>query len=207
MDANAGQGGTEAIPGEAVESRFPGWSPPPENERRGPAPGVAYAGFWIRFVAYLIDSIPSLIIAGLLIAPAIGAGVDAMREVPLPPPGAAPDSPEYLEWQRAISERMNEAFEPMTTSFFSVAQLFPIVYFIGFWTVLGQTPGMMLFGMHLVRDADGSPPGFGRSILRYVGYFVSSLLLFIGFIWVAFDRKKQGWHDKLAGTVVVRRVA
>lgn len=203
MDANAGQGGNVA-PGDSIESRYPGWAPPAENERRGPAPGVAYAGFWIRFVAYLIDSIPSLIIAGLLIAPAFGAAFDAVGEVPLPPPGAAVDSPEYLEYQRQITERMNEAFEPMTTSLFSVAQLFPIVYFIGFWTWRGQTPGMMLFGMHVVRDADGSPPGFGRSILRYVGYFVSSLLLFIGFIWVAFDRKKQGWHDKIAGTVVVR---
>jgi uncharacterized RDD family membrane protein YckC len=45
----------------------------------------------------------------------------------------------------------------------------------------------------------------GRSFLRYVGYWVVWITLFIGFIWVAFDGRKQGWHDKIAGTLVVRR--
>ena len=206
MQGNPSDSPTVVGPESPAGDRYPEWAPPTENERRGPAPGVAYAGFWIRFVAYLIDSIPTLIITFLLIAPAFGAAFDAVGEVPLPPPGAAVDSPEYLAWQRAMTERFNEAFGPLTTSLFSVVQLIPIVYFIGFWTWLGRTPGMMLFGMHIVMDPDGSRPGFGRSILRYVGYIVSSLALFIGFIWVGFDRKKQGWHDKIAGTVVVRAV-
>ncbi|TAL09221.1 MAG: RDD family protein, partial [Chloroflexota bacterium] len=48
--------------------------------------------------------------------------------------------------------------------------------------------------------------GLGRSLLRYLGYLISWWILGIGFIWVAFDRKKQGWHDKIGGTVVVRRM-
>jgi uncharacterized RDD family membrane protein YckC len=57
----------------------------------------------------------------------------------------------------------------------------------------------------VARDTDGTKPGFGRSFLRYVGYWVAWITLFIGFIWVAFDGRKQGWHDKIAGTLVVRR--
>lgn len=56
-----------------------------------------------------------------------------------------------------------------------------------------------------VVDADtGGPLTVGQSIGRYVAYFVSILPLFLGILWVAFDPRKQGWHDKLAGTVVVR---
>jgi uncharacterized RDD family membrane protein YckC len=64
---------------------------------------------------------------------------------------------------------------------------------------------MMLLGLRVARESDGSAPGLGRSFLRYIGYFVSGLALGIGFLWVAFDSRKQGWHDKIAGTVVIRR--
>ena len=88
---------------------------------------------------------------------------------------------------------------------FGLFQLVSIVYFVGFWAWRGQTPGMMLLGLRVAREADGTNPGLVRSILRYAGYFLSWIALFIGFIWVAFDSRKQGWHDKIAGTVVVRR--
>ena len=51
----------------------------------------------------------------------------------------------------------------------------------------------------------GGKPSTGQFIGRYLCYYLSSLLLGLGFIWVAFDSRKQGWHDKLAGTLVVRR--
>ena len=50
----------------------------------------------------------------------------------------------------------------------------------------------------------GAKPSTGQLIGRYFGYYVSTIPLFLGFVWVAFDPRKQGWHDKLAGTVVVR---
>ncbi len=78
-----------------------------------------------------------------------------------------------------------------------------IAYYIGFWAWRGQTPGKMALGVKIVR-ADGSPIGFGRSILRYIGYIASAIILGIGFLMIAFDRRKQGLHDKIAGTYVVR---
>jgi len=50
----------------------------------------------------------------------------------------------------------------------------------------------------------GAPIGFGRAALRYVGFVVSILVCYIGLIWAAFDPRKQGWHDKVARTVVIR---
>ena len=50
----------------------------------------------------------------------------------------------------------------------------------------------------------GTGPGTGQWVIRYLAYYLSALVFFLGFLWVAFDRRKQGWHDKIAGTVVVR---
>lgn len=79
-----------------------------------------------------------------------------------------------------------------------------IAYVIGFWQAWnGQTPGKRVMGVRIVK-ADGSAFGLVPSILRYVGYFVSAIALGIGYIWILFDKDKQGWHDKIAGTYVVQ---
>ena len=81
-----------------------------------------------------------------------------------------------------------------------------IAYFTYFHGIKGRTPGKMLLGLQVL-SAQGTPIGFGIAFLRAVGYLVSSLLFTIplGFIWAAFDGRKQGWHDKIAGTVVIIR--
>ncbi len=69
----------------------------------------------------------------------------------------------------------------------------------------GQTPGKMVTGIMVV-DKQGKLPGLWRAALReLLGKLISALALFIGFLWIAWDPCKQGWHDKLAGTYVVRR--
>lgn len=82
------------------------------------------------------------------------------------------------------------------------AMLIPALYTILFWIWKGATPGKMLLGMKITK-IDGSPIGTKEAILRYIGYFISAVVLFLGFLWVAWDSKKQGWHDKIAGTIVV----
>jgi uncharacterized RDD family membrane protein YckC len=81
----------------------------------------------------------------------------------------------------------------------------PAVAVIAFWIFKGATPGKMAIRARIVDAATGEPMSRRQAVLRYVGYFVSALSMGIGYLWVAFDRRKQGWHDKIAGTVVVRR--
>jgi uncharacterized RDD family membrane protein YckC len=189
-----------------------GSAPPPptsywvQREQRpaGPAPGFAYAGFWIRLLAYIIDTIPLLVVGFLLFAPAFASMADSFRDIPLPPRGTSVNSEAYRAYQALVMQRMTDVMAPLYP-LYGLWQLITIVYFVGFWTWRGQTPGMMLLGLRVAREVDGSLPGLARSILRYVGYFISQLPLFLGFIWIAFDSRKQGWHDKIAGTVVVRR--
>ena len=74
-------------------------------------------------------------------------------------------------------------------------------YDIAFWTLAGQTPGKQLVGVRVVRT-DGRRIEFGRAVVRRLGYILSSLL-YLGFLWILFDNRRQGWHDKLADTIVV----
>jgi uncharacterized RDD family membrane protein YckC len=77
-----------------------------------------------------------------------------------------------------------------------------LIYFVFFWTLVGYTPGKALLGLQIVRQ-DGRPLSVGRAILRFLGYWVSAIPLFLGFIWVLFDRQHEGWHDKLSNTHVI----
>lgn len=73
-----------------------------------------------------------------------------------------------------------------------------------FWATRQATPGKWVLGLRIVSAQDGGPVPFGRLVLRYVGYVLSSLPLGLGFLWALWDRRAQTWHDKLARTLVVR---
>src|SRR3981081_948520 len=83
--------------------------------------------------------------------------------------------------------------------------LIGLAYFAYFWSAQGggQTLGMRVFTLDVIRT-DGSPLTLTQALIRYVGLFISFVCFAIGVIWVAFDAEKQGWHDKIAGTYVIR---
>ncbi len=80
----------------------------------------------------------------------------------------------------------------------------PSVFILLCWFLCAATPGKMAISAKLVDAATGYRPKFRQYIIRYLGYYLSALPLGLGFLWVAIDARKQGWHDKLAGTVVIR---
>ena len=77
------------------------------------------------------------------------------------------------------------------------------VVIIIFWIYRSGTPGKMFLKMKIVNASDYGKPTKIRLVARYLGYLVSGVPFFLGFFWIAFDKKRQGWHDKLAGTIVV----
>lgn len=83
--------------------------------------------------------------------------------------------------------------------------LVSFVYFLIFWSHLGggRTLGMRLLRLKVVQANDLAAPGVLTAIVRWIGLWVSFAFCFAGVIWVAFDSRHQGWHDKLAGTLVV----
>jgi uncharacterized RDD family membrane protein YckC len=77
-----------------------------------------------------------------------------------------------------------------------------VVYYIGFWMLTGLTVGKGLMGLKLAH-VQGQPISFRVALLRIIGYYISAIILFLGFIWVLFDDERRGWHDKMAGTCVI----
>ena len=134
-----------------------------------------YAGFWIRVWASLIDTVLVLLVTTPLLGMLYG-------------------------W--------NYSFDSETTPFrpveFAVTWLLPAIAVIVFWRYRSATPGKMIIGAKIVDARTGEAPSTGRLIVRYLGYYLSAFPFCLGFLWVAFDRRKQGWHDKLANTVVIR---
>ena len=142
--------------------------------RAGPEP---YAGFVSRGVAFTIDAVIALVAAtgGYQVAMAV---LDAIGVTTL-----------------------GRGHGAAALGYVLAVPVVFLAYCAAFWTLLGRTLGMMLLGLRVV-TADRAPPGARRSVIRALGYWVSAIL-FIGFAWIAVDRRSQGFHDKLAGTFVI----
>ena len=133
-----------------------------------------YAGFWVRTGAAIIDSILILIIIAPILTIIYGRGY----------------------W---VSESFVQGAWDVLFNY-----ILPAVAVIIFWIYKSATPGKMALRLTIVDAHTGGKPTTGQFIKRYLGYYVSMIPLFLGIIWVGLDKRKQGWHDKLAGTVVIR---
>ncbi len=133
-----------------------------------------YAGFWIRTGASIIDTILVLILIGPILT--VIYGVDY--------------------W---INESFIKGFWDIIFNY-----ILPAIVVIIFWAYKSATPGKMATKLTIVDAKTGAKPSTRQFIIRYLGYYVSMIPLFLGIIWVGIDKRKQGWHDKLAGTVVIR---
>lgn len=136
-----------------------------------------FTGFWMRAIATLIDTI---LLSFVLFPPLIC----------------------IYGWSY---------FDPDVTGFVAgpadlvISWIVPIFIIIGFWVWRQATPGKMIIQSKIVDATTGEQPTIKQWIIRYIGYFVSALPLCLGYIWIAFDKRKQGWHDKMAGTVVLHK--
>jgi uncharacterized RDD family membrane protein YckC len=85
----------------------------------------------------------------------------------------------------------------------AIEYILPAIAAVAFWRLYGATPGKMAVGAKIVDAKSGARPSTARLVLRYVAYLVSALPLFLGFIWIGISRRKQGFHDKIARTMVI----
>lgn len=148
---------------------------------------MAKAGFWRRLPAFLIDTILLQILKVIILFPLkANLGID--------------------ETSFASIEDIIQDFESFVIyGFFSII-VYVIIsgfYFTLFYGSTGQSIGKKIMGLKVVSAAGGAMT-YKKAFIRYIGYLISEIPLFLGFIWIAFDKDKQGWHDKIAKTYVVK---
>lgn len=136
--------------------------------------GYEYVGFWARVLASIVDSILILLIT-----------IPILRVV---------YGPEYWLSTSLIRGPVD----------FLLTWVFPAIAIVTFWLARQATPGKMLISARIVDAETGGKPSTGQFVGRYLGYFAAMIPLMLGIIWVGIDNRKQGWHDKLAGTLVIR---
>lgn len=135
-----------------------------------------YAGFWVRAWASLIDGFLILIITSPILI-----GIYGM---------------EFFDSDQLVIGSWDFLF----------SWVLPAIGTIIFWMYKSATPGKMAIRAKIVDAETGGKASVGQLIGRYCAYAISALPLGLGFVWVAWDRKKQSWHDKLSGTVVIRNM-
>ncbi len=136
---------------------------------------LEFAGFWVRVIASIIDTIMIMIITLPLLYLVYGAAI----------------------WE---SGSMVNGFWDVIISY-----ILPAVIVVLFWCYKSATPGKMILGLKVISLGDSEKLSVGQSVGRYIGYFPAMFIFMLGIIWVAFDKNKQGWHDKLANTAVVKK--
>ncbi|MBF0428263.1 MAG: RDD family protein [Magnetococcales bacterium] len=146
-------------------------------------PPIRYAGFWFRVLASVVDMVLSQVVIVVLAIP-IGYALGA-------------------------SMAENHAGEEIQDVAWIMGNLLGILISWLWFTVAESSHwqaslGKKMLGL-MVTDEQGQRIGFGRANARYWSKIISMLILFIGFIMVAFTEKKQGLHDKIADTLVIRR--
>ncbi|MHB1512211.1 MAG: RDD family protein [Acidiferrobacter sp.] len=150
---------------------------PSMEHRSGEATAhLCYAGFWRRMAADLIDNIVLLPVMGALVPTRWPTHVTLVT----------------------IAQAM--AAHPLRQL---LGLIFGIVYSVVFWVKFLGTPGKLLLSCHLVDAHTLGPLSVNQALLRNLGYLVSYATLGLGFLWIAWDARKQGFHDKIAGSVVL----
>ena len=172
----------------------PGYAPPVQAAWQAPAarPAVAYAGFWLRLVAIIIDFIVLGFVGWIVFLPFAASMGFGMRGIFM---GHPPSRPEDVFPMMGLVFRM-----------WAVRTVLHWLYFSLFESSGWQaTLGKKALGLE-VTDLAGRRISFGRATGRYFGKFISLIILFIGFIMAGFTEKKQALHDILAGTLVIRKM-
>ena len=168
-----------AVPPEQRTTPIVSWEAP--TEEVGPAPGIKFAPHGGRFLAYILDG---LIVTAILIVMTIAL---SLVLVGIGRSGSAIAAVAVVG----------------TVVYVIGVLLVTLAYFPYFWAKYGQTPGMRPFHLYVVRDSDGGKISGAQAFVRLLGYWVSAAVFYLGFVWVFIDARRRGWHDLIAGTVVI----
>ena len=146
-----------------------------------------YAGFWSRAAARIIDLLIIIAVFNLIyLVDQLGADAGLWTGM-----GLGEGSPDGVGFSMA---------NVLRGLFFLT---FPVFYYVYLHGKYGQTFGKMALKIKVLNE-DGTPLDYRKAFLRWLGYFLCDLTFYIGYLWAGFDPRKQGLHDKVCKTIVVR---
>jgi uncharacterized RDD family membrane protein YckC len=180
--------------------------PPSAGPAATPAPQVPAPGFVAGTQAAAASAPPSV-----FGPPSQSSPIGQPPPAPplISPPAATiatPGLPKAGFWERMAAALVDVVLVGVLGIFIGgppMALLIALAYFSAFWTWRGTTIGGIILKLHVVRS-DGGPLTFPVALVRSLAAAFSAAFLFLGFFWIAWDKDKLGWHDKIAGTEVVR---
>lgn len=165
------------------------------EQKNNPAPfpaGVKYGGFWVRFIAFLIDALVLKVILGIIAFVFFGGEI-AQDVAYYTANGFRPD---HMQIQQMITLGM-----PLGLITIAIWWLYYTLMESSKWQA---TLGKLVFDLKVV-DYEGRRISWGRANARYWSKILSTMILYIGFFMIGWTKRKQGLHDKIAETLVVRR--
>ncbi|OQX59969.1 MAG: transporter [Helicobacteraceae bacterium 4484_230] len=158
------------------------------------APEIRYAGFWVRLLASVIDTIvlalPLILVVYILSG---GEWLDFSKIQQSIGYANSGEAMSALEGAKSVQAKWEIVFELLMAAV--------IIVFWKRWA--GATPGKRILGIHVVDYKTGAEISNAQAVVRYIGYIASSIILMIGFLMIAFRRDKRALHDLMAGTAVV----
>jgi len=149
-----------------------------------------YAGFWRRTAALFIDTL----LLSLMLSPIILYFGKVNLSLSI-------DSYQETELQDSLQSLLTVIALPDWLQYLFTLLFLALTVFL--WLRYRGTPGKLLLGCRLVDANSGDTLRVGQAVLRNIAYLASLLPLGLGFLWVAWDKRKQGFHDKIAKTVVI----
>lgn len=145
------------------------------NNKEKSSSGTRYGGFWVRFLAIIIDGI-------------------IVSAVTRPFTNLIPNPSYDLGWGSGVSQSIS-----------SLSTLISWAYYVIMTKNYGATLGKMVFGLKVETYEGKNVDWVTAILREVVGKAISAIALLLGYIWAGFDPKKQAWHDKIAKTYVVYR--
>jgi uncharacterized RDD family membrane protein YckC/pSer/pThr/pTyr-binding forkhead associated (FHA) protein len=150
------------------------------------------AGFWLRLVAYVLDAFFISLIAGAAIILQTWLILHFLQGMSI------------FDLLQGTSIQATTTYQYLVTINSILYTVISIIYILSGWARKGATWGKRIVGLKIYSSKGKTPIGWGRAILRLIGYFISSLILMIGFLMIGFTDRKRGLHDMIAGTYVFR---
>lgn len=167
-----------------------------------------YAGFMVRMYANVIDMLALLLILLLLFPGSMGAThltpeiAEKAQQLQQHVETGVISSTEYMQQMRDVMVEARGGEAVVRRDFILQTSLL-VLYFAIAWKYCRPTPGKRLFRLGIVDSTTFAEASLKQVIVRFIGYIISSIPLGLGFIWVLFSKRKQGWHDIMAHTVVI----